>query len=145
MDDSDPEGLVVGDDLVIPANELRWRFDPSGGPGGQHANRSATRVELSFDVEGSAALENEQRVRLLRGLGRRATGGVVKVSVDETRSQYRNRRIAEERLAALLAAALIRPRRRRRTAPTAAARERRLRAKARRSETKRLRRPPDEV
>jgi ribosome-associated protein len=146
MEEHDPKGLLISEGIVIPPGELRWRFDTSGGPGGQHANRSATRVELSLDVAASLALTDEQKERVLRHIGRRAaSGGVVRVTVDETRSQHRNRELAAERMAALLRRAMERPRRRRRTKPTAGSREVRLQAKARRAQTKRLRRsPPDE-
>jgi ribosome-associated protein len=138
------EPLRVGDDLVIPAAELRWRFDPSGGPGGQHANRSSTRVELSFDLRASSAPTEELRARMLRRLGERAPGGVVTVTVDESRSQWRNRVIARRRLGKLLADAGRRERRPRiPTRPTREARRRRLERKRRRGELKRLRRRPE--
>jgi ribosome-associated protein len=137
------EDLVVTPQVTIPAAELRWRFDPSGGPGGQHANRAATRVELSFDVAATECLDPATKERMLRRLGRRARGGVVAVSVDDTRSQHRNRQLARDRLTALLADALRRTRPRRRTRVPRAARQRRRRAKQRRSETKRLRRRPE--
>ena len=114
------EPLRVAPGLVIPADELRWHFDTSGGPGGQHANRSATRVELAFDLAASPAVPEALRARLLERLGARAPGGVVRVVVDESRSQWRNRQTARRRLAALLAEAGRVPRRRRPTRPTAA-------------------------
>ncbi|MFH1330440.1 MAG: peptide chain release factor-like protein, partial [Actinomycetota bacterium] len=97
------EPLRVAPGLVIPADELRWRFDTSGGPGGQHANRSATRVELAFDLATSPPVPEAVRARLLERLSPRAPGGVVRVVVDESRSQWRNRQTARRRLAALLA------------------------------------------
>jgi ribosome-associated protein len=127
----------------IPESELEWRFEPSGGPGGQHANRSNTRAILSFDVMASSVFDDQTRTRIVERLGPRAEDGLVRISVDETRSQWRNRSIARRRLADLLDEAL-RPRgTRKRTRPTRASRERRLRAKKRRSEKKRLRKPPD--
>lgn len=131
--------LVVRDDCRIPLHELEWRFTTSGGPGGQHANKAATRAEVRFDVEGSRALSSAQRRRL-----RRKLGSVVVVAVDETRSQARNRELALERLRDRLAEALREPRRRRPTRPSRAAKERRLEQKRRRSERKRQRRPPRE-
>ncbi|MBN2112613.1 MAG: aminoacyl-tRNA hydrolase [Acidimicrobiia bacterium] len=136
------EPLRVTPGLVIPAEELQWRFDTSGGPGGQHANRSATRVELAFDVAASPAVPEPLRAILLERLGTRISGGVLRLVVNESRSQWRNRQIARRRLADLLAEAL-RPRRRRRpTRPSTAARLRRLADKRRRGEIKRDRRAP---
>jgi len=136
------EPLRVAPELVIPAEELRWRFDPSGGPGGQHANKTATRVELAFDVATSPAVPETRRALLLEQLGPRLVAGVLIVTVNESRSQWRNRQMARRRLAAILQEAL-RPRRRRRpTRPSAAARLRRLAAKQHRAEAKRRRQPP---
>jgi ribosome-associated protein len=137
------EPLRVAPGLVIPAEELRWRFDTSGGPGGQHANKSSTRVELAFDVAASPAVPEPLRAVLLERLGGRLAAGVLHLVVSESRSQWRNRQIARRRLVAVLEEAL-RPRRSRRpTRPTGAARLRRLAEKRRRGESKRNRRPPD--
>ena len=133
------EDLVVTRSLTIPAAELRWRFTRSGGPGGQHANTADTRAEVRFDVAGSPSLGPRQRARLLERLGPEA-----RVVVDEERSQARNRSLALERLGARLAAALRVEAPRRPTRPTKASRVRRLDAKRRQSERKRLRRPPDD-
>lgn len=127
---------------AIPGSELDWRFEPSGGPGGQHANRSHTRAILEFDVATSSAFDEETSHRIIERLGPRAEDGKVRISVDETRSQWRNRAIARNRLAEALDEALRPRRRRKRTRPTRASRERRIRAKRRRSEKKRLRKPP---
>lgn len=136
------DDLRVSDDLVIPAGELTWRFDPSGGPGGQHANRSSTRVELLFDVTSSAVLDGATKARILRH--RNVDLGVISVRVSESRSQWRNRQIARERLVELLTEALQPPPpKRRRTRASRAARERRLAKKRERAETKRLRKRPD--
>ena len=136
------EPLRIAPGLVIPAEELRWRFDTSGGPGGQHANRSSTRVELAFDLAASPSLPEATRTLLLERVGPRLTGGTLTLVVNESRSQWRNRVIARHRLEAILAEAL-RPRRRRRpTRPGAAARLRRLADKRHRADTKRGRRPP---
>lgn len=123
--------------LVIPAWELVETFSPSGGPGGQHANRASTRVELRFGVGSSSVLSPTQKQRV-----RGRLGDEVRVVVDEHRSQARNRELARERLAETLAGALVPPRRRVPTRPTRGSRERRLEAKRRTSETKRHRRRP---
>ncbi len=122
--------------LVLPASELKLRFTPSGGPGGQHANKTATRVELRFDVAGSPSLGPRQRARLLDRFGPE-----IRVVVDDERSQARNRAAAVERFSARVAAALHIERPRRPTRPTKGSQERRLASKRRRSETKRSRRP----
>ncbi|CAN5265590.1 alternative ribosome rescue aminoacyl-tRNA hydrolase ArfB [soil metagenome] len=119
---------------MIPPGELEWRFTPSGGPGGQHANRSNTRVEVRFDVAASPSLGPAQRERLLSRLG-----PVVRVVADDERSQARNRDLARERLRARLVEALRVPRSRTATKPSKGARERRLEAKRRRSQLKRAR------
>jgi ribosome-associated protein len=118
-------------------SEIEWRLSPSGGPGGQHANRSNTRVEARFDVAASPSLGPRQRARLAARLG-----DVVRVVVDEERSQARNRAIALERLRDRLAAALKREKPRRPTAPTEASKQQRLEAKRKRAEVKRQRAAP---
>ena len=135
-----PDGageLVVTRTCRIPLAELDWRFTPSGGPGGQHANRSNTRVEVRFDVAGSPSLGPVQRSRLLRRLG-----PTVRVVADDERSQLRNRERALARLRERLAEGLRVEPRRVPTAPTAGARRARVEAKRHRGEIKRLRRPP---
>jgi ribosome-associated protein len=129
------DDLVVSRTCRIPLAELQWRFSRSGGPGGQHANTADTRVEVIFDVAGSPALGPTQRARLLDRLGPE-----VRVTVADERSQLRNRTIALDRLRERLAAGLHVERPRRATKPTKGSQERRLDAKRRRSETKRLRR-----
>lgn len=124
----------------IGESELEWSYGPSGGPGGQHANRSNTRADLQFDLANSPSLPEALKEHMLRRLGGRASGGRVSVSVDDTRSQFQNRRLARERLAVLLNQAAQRPRQRRPTRPTAASRERRLDEKRRRSQLKQNRR-----
>ncbi len=116
------------------------RASRSSGPGGQHANVTASRVEASFDVLASRSLSDTQRRRLLSRAGPR----VVAIAQDQ-RSQARNRELALARLSARLAGALAVPKRRRATRPTAASRERRLAAKRRASERKRERRPPSDA
>jgi len=127
--------LRVTSSCAIPLDELEWRFSGPGGPGGQHANTSNTRVEVQFDVAGSPSLGPRQRARLLERLG-----PSVRVVAADTRSQSRNRELALSRLRERLAAALRQQRKRRATAPTAAARRRRLDAKRRRGDLKRQRR-----
>jgi len=129
--------LRITDELTIPLAEIAVRASRSSGPGGQHANVTASRVEASFDVLDSRSLSEAQRGRLLARAGPR----VVAIAQDE-RSQARNRELALARLSARLASALATPKRRRPTRPTAASRERRLTAKRRASERKRERRPP---
>jgi ribosome-associated protein len=129
--------LRVNRTLRIPSDELEWRFTPSGGPGGQHANRSNTRVELRFDAEASPSLGPRQRTRIIERLG-----PVVRVTVDAERSQLRNRAIAQERLADKLRTALHIEKPRRATRPTEAAKRRRMESKRRLGEKKRQRRPP---
>ena len=136
------EPLAVAPGLIIPTEELQWRFDPSGGPGGQHANKAATRVELSFDVAASPAVPEDLRAVLLERLGARLTAGVLSLVVSESRSQWRNRQIARRRLATVLAEALHPRRSRRPTRPSRAARLRRRAEKRHRSEAKHRRRPP---
>lgn len=129
--------------VTIPESELVFRFTPSGGPGGQHANRSATRAELVWNVEESSALGPRQKARVHRALGRRIDAeGNLRLVSDARRSQARNRKDVVERLAKMVAGALEVPKRRVATKPSAAARERRIRAKRRRGEVKRLRRTP---
>jgi ribosome-associated protein len=118
-------------------DEIELRFSRSSGPGGQHAQRSETRVEAIFDVEASSALTAAQKRRVVA-----RAGPVLRAVAQDERSQWRNRELAVERLVERLREALRVERRRRPTSPTAASRERRLDEKRRRGETKRLRRPP---
>jgi len=128
----------------IPLPEVRWRFSRSSGPGGQHVNRTESRVELEWDIASSPSLRVEEKSRLLAGLaGRIDSGGVLRLVCQQTRSQHRNRAIALERLTRLASLALAPRRVRRPTRATPAAREKRLTAKARRARTKHLRRPPE--
>jgi len=130
---------------VIPPDELSWRFSRSPGPGGQSVNTTESRVELSYDLEGSDALPPALKERALRALAGRMTDGAITVTASEHRSQLRNREAAAERMSGLLAEATAPPPRPRRpTRPSRAARERRLADKQRRSQIKRLRRPADE-
>jgi len=139
---TEPDGgaekrLRVNRELTIPLAEIVIRVSRSSGPGGQHANVTASRVEASFDVLASPSLSESQRARLIARAGER----VAAVAQDE-RSQARNRELALRRLAERLARALLVPRRRTPTRPTAASRTRRLDAKRRASARKLGRRPP---
>jgi len=131
------ESIRVTRSVVLPLAEIQLRTSRSSGPGGQHAQKSETRVEAFFDVEASTALSDAQRRRVVA-----KAGPVLRSVAQDERSQLRNRELAIERLVAALREALKVPRRRVATKPTAASRERRLEAKKRRSQTKRLRRPP---
>jgi ribosome-associated protein len=136
-------GLRVAAGVTIPESELSWRFSRSSGPGGQGVNTADSRVELSWDAAASATLSSVQRERLLERLSGRLVGGVLTIAASEHRAQLRNREAARARLAALVADALRPPSPPRRpTKPTRGAKERRLKAKQQRTETKRLRRPP---
>lgn len=141
---SDDGALTIDGGPAIPLAELSYRASRSGGPGGQHVNTSSTRVELTWDVAHSSALDDEQRARLLDKLANRIDAdGVLHLASQTTRSQHRNREIVTARLAELVARALRRPKRRKRTRPPARAKEARLREKKERSEKKRLRGPVD--
>jgi ribosome-associated protein len=134
--------LAVSHSVVIPAHELDWRFSRSSGPGGQSVNTADSRVELSWDVAGSAALSPMLRDRALDRLAARLVDGVLTVAASEHRSQLRNREAAMARLADAVRAAIAPPGpSRKRTRPTAAARERRLADKRRRAQLKRQRQP----
>jgi ribosome-associated protein len=135
MDDPMP----IRGDTAIPLREVTIRASRSAGPGGQHANKTSSRIEAVFDVEASSALTDEQKRRIITRLGPR----VVAVAQD-ARSQSRNRELALERLARRLTSALTVRRTRHATRPTAASATRRRTAKRRRSERKRQRRRPGE-
>jgi len=135
----DGESIRVDPSLAIPLSEIGLRFSRSSGPGGQHAQRSETRVEALFDVSASETLSDDQKRRVLA-----KAGPVLRAIAQDERSQLRNRELALERLASALRDALHVPRPRTKTRPTRAARQERLADKRQRSETKRLRRPPDE-
>ena len=129
--------LRVTRSVALPPDEIELRTSRSSGPGGQHAQKSETRVEAVFDVEASSALTDAQKRRVVA-----KAGPVLRAVAQDERSQLRNKELATERLVAALREALRVERRRVPTKPTAAARERRLEAKKRRGETKRLRRAP---
>jgi ribosome-associated protein len=132
------DDLVVSDAWTVPAAELVERFSRSSGPGGQGVNTADSRVQLSYDVAGSASLPEHLRARVLERLEGRLVDGVLTVSASEHRTQLDNRRAARERLAdALREAAAPPPAKRRATRPTRGSKERRLSEKKRRGETKR--------
>ena len=132
-----PDELRIDDRLSIPLAEIELRASRSSGPGGQHANVTASRVEAVFDVEASRALDDRQRDRLLA-----RAGATVTAVAQDARGQSRNRELALQRLARKIAAALEIPRDRRPTRPSKGARRRRLEQKRRIGERKRGRRRP---
>jgi ribosome-associated protein len=133
--------LIVNHELSIPMAELSFRFSRSSGPGGQHVQKSSTRVELLFDVANSSSLSDGQRALIQERLaGQLDSEGVLHLVAQSERSQLRNRQEVIERLRAILGAALKRRKVRRPTRPHAAARERRLQAKRQRSQLKQIRR-----
>ena len=131
------ESIRVTRSVVLPLAEIQLRTSRSSGPGGQHAQKSETRVEAVFDVEASTALTDAQKRRVVA-----KAGPVLRAVAQDERSQLRNKDLAVERLVASLREALRVPRRRVATKPSAASKQRRLEAKKRRSQTKQLRRPP---
>jgi ribosome-associated protein len=132
--------LAVDDSLSIPRNELDVRVSRSSGAGGQHVNKTSSRVEIFWNIPASRALSDEQRARLLDKLSAKlTTEGSIRVVASDMRSQSRNRDLAEGRLADLVRRALIVPRKRKPTRPTRAAKEARLESKKRRSSVKRNR------
>jgi ribosome-associated protein len=130
--------LRIGRAAAVPLSEVELRTSRSSGPGGQHANVTASRVEATFDVAASGSLSEEQKRRIMA-----RCGPVVRATAQDTRSQARNRELALERLRSRLAAALTVQRPRRATKPTAASRRRRVETKRRRGELKRARRRPE--
>ena len=129
--------LPIGRGAAIPLAEIELRTSRSSGPGGQHANVTASRVEAVFDVDASRSLDDEQKRRISARLG-----PVVRTVAQDTRSQTRNRELALERIQARLESALTVPKKRRATKPTGASRRRRLETKRRRGDVKRMRRRP---
>ena len=148
LDGGDPEaevqaspaperGIRVTRSVSLPVSEIELRVSRSSGPGGQHAQKSSTRVEAVLDVESTTALSDAQKRRVTA-----KAGPVLRAIAQDERSQARNRELAVERLVEKLRQALAVPRRRVATKPTKSARERRLESKRRRARTKKLRRPP---
>jgi ribosome-associated protein len=133
----DGESIRVTRSVTLPRSEIELRFSRSSGPGGQHAQKTESRVEAVFDVQASSALTERPKSRVVA-----KAGPVLRAIAQDERSQWRNRELAVERLVEQLRAALRVERPRRPTKPTKASRERRLEQKRRRSEIKRLRRAP---
>jgi ribosome-associated protein len=131
------ESIRVTRSVVLPLSEIEYRTSRSSGPGGQHAQKTESRVEALLDVEGTRALTDVQKRRVVA-----RAGPVVRAIAQDERSQSRNKELATERLVRQLREALKVPRHRTPTKPSKAAVERRIDAKKRRSQTKRLRRPP---
>ncbi len=130
------EGITVGG-WLIPESELEERFDTPGGPGGQHANKNETAVSLRFNVDDSSLPED------IRQILKRHFGSWVEVTAADSRSQWRNRKVARDRLITKLEAAVVEAKPRKKTKPSKAAKERRLESKKARSEIKQKRRPPE--
>lgn len=148
MDDAfdtpgESNGLRVAPDLFIPRSELSTRATRSSGAGGQHVNKTSSRIELTWNAIQSSSITDEQRTTILRKLQSRLTkDGDLRVVASTTRSQFRNREIAEERMTRLLASALQPVKKRKATKPTRAAKEARLNEKKKHSNKKRERRAP---
>lgn len=138
--------LRITDTLTIADWELTESFSRSSGPGGQNVNKVETAVELRFEAERSPHLSPAVKARLKRLAGRRwTTEGAIVIRAEETRSQIRNRALAEERLVEMIRAALVAPKRRIATKPTLGSQRRRLEAKAQRGEVKSLRGKVDDT
>jgi ribosome-associated protein len=130
-------GLNIGYGVTIPDSELTEKVSLSGGPGGQHANKTSSRVTLNWNVVESDALGPNQRARLMSKIGGRLTkAGVLQINVDTHRSQHANRETARERLAEVVHAALVIEKRRKATKPTRGSQKRRVESKRKRSEVK---------
>jgi len=138
--------LIINSELRLPQSEVQYRTTRSGGPGGQHVNKTETQVELLFDVTHSPSLSEAQRQQILSKLKNLIDSeGVLHLTAQSERSQLRNREIVTARFQDVLAGALRVPKKRRRTKPTAASKERRLQSKKQRGQIKQLRRAaPDE-
>jgi len=129
--------VPINEQLSLPASELQFRFSTGGGPGGQHVNKTATRVTLLFDVAGSPSLDEQTRTRLLDRLASRLDRrGLLHIDVHDSRSQWQNRETAIARFQQLLAGAMLEQPERRPTKPTRRAREERLETKRRRGAVK---------
>ena len=133
----DQEIVRVNHDVRIPLAELHFRFSRSSGPGGQHVQKTSTRVELLFDVANSPSLTDAQRARVRERLaGYVDSTGTLHLAAQSERSQWRNREEVLKRFEEMMRQALKRPKRRKKTRPSAASREKRLRKKRKRSEIK---------
>jgi ribosome-associated protein len=135
------QDLLIRNSLILPAGELRCRFSRSSGPGGQNVNKVESKVEVAFDVGSSPSLTDRQRAQIRHALaGRIDAEGVLRVVVQDSRSQWANREAAREKLAALLRAALTPRKRRIATGPSKGSKERRFRTKKHRADIKKNRR-----
>ena len=138
------DDVRVSRSVTIPADELRFTFLPSGGPGGQHANRSATKAVVAWNVDQSRVLGPRQKQRIRARLRARIDArGMLRLSSDRHRSQTRNREDVTRRLAEMVATALKPVPKRTATTPTAGSRDRRIKEKKQRGQIKRARRRPD--
>lgn len=140
------EDLPITGDVTIPGSELGFSASRAGGPGGQHVNKTSSRVTLRWDVSSTVALDDAQRARVVERLASRiGKDGILQVSAEGERSQHRNRQDARERLASLVEEALRVPKKRIPTRPTRASKKRRVEEKRRRGAVKKLRSgPPDD-
>ena len=137
------EGIRVNDSLLIPRGELEIRASRSSGAGGQHVNKTSSRIEISWNIASSRAITDEQRDRLLEKLASRLSDdGAIRIVASDTRSQLRNREAAERRLGDTIAKALVVPKKRKPTRRPRAADEARLTEKKKHSERKRERKRP---
>ena len=137
------DNVRVNRNLTIPGDEINFRFTTSSGPGGQHVNKSSTRVELTWDVAGSPVLGPRQRARIMENLKNRIdSAGLLHLASGRHRSQMRNREEVLDQLARLVAEALIPPKKQKATKPTRSSKEQRLKAKKLRSQVKQMRGKP---
>lgn len=137
------DDIRISDELIIPEREIVFSASRSSGPGGQHVNKTSTRITLAFGVEESQVLTDDQKNLIRRRLsGRIGKDGLLKVHSGETRSQFANKELAKRRLAELIRDALKRPKKRTRTKPTLASKQRRLNLKKQAGQKKRLRQKP---
>ena len=142
----DEDSIQINSGLSIPLAELSFRYSKSSGPGGQHAQKSSTRVELLFDLLGSPSLSDAQRTKLLERLGGYVdSAGMLHLVSQSERSQRRNKQEVIARFQTMMRAALKRRKRRKASSPTAASKERRLKKKKQRGETKKLRRKVGDI
>ena len=132
--------IIIYPNLVIPSNEIQWRFSRASGPGGQNVNKTDTRVEIIFDIDKSKALNPIQKYRLKEKLKSKLAKGCIRIAIQEKRAQYQNREIALLRLGELIKDNIISPRKpRKRTKPTKASQSRRLDSKKKRGQVKQSR------
>lgn len=137
------DDLQINESVTIPAGELSFKVSRSGGPGGQHVNKTSSRVTLEWNVETSSAITRLEQLRIYKSLGGRInTDGILQLSVDESRSQHANRDLARRRLADLIKSALQVQKKRLKTRPSRSAKARRVDEKKKRSQKKRNRSKP---